>query len=164
VSFYIHALDPHMFLLYHYEGCNTSGTVFYWCYINNLHTTPCRWLTTTSPTLSGPGLALKPMALEAMYACNNIDGQGYLNRTYAHLSSHTLTASATACKSSSPALAGYEDAQLGYSSRCRRRESPPWGNPACARNLPSPPQAAAPPTLQPPLQQSGRNGRYVPLQ
>jgi hypothetical protein len=26
-------LDPHMFLLYHSERYNTSGTVFHWCYI-----------------------------------------------------------------------------------------------------------------------------------
>ena len=30
-----------MFLLYHSEGCNTSETVFHWCYVNDLHTTPC---------------------------------------------------------------------------------------------------------------------------
>jgi hypothetical protein len=28
-----------MFLLYHSDGCNTSETVFYWCYVNDLHTT-----------------------------------------------------------------------------------------------------------------------------
>jgi hypothetical protein len=28
-----------MFLLYHSDGCNTSETVFHWCYINDLHTT-----------------------------------------------------------------------------------------------------------------------------
>jgi hypothetical protein len=28
-----------MFLLYHSNGCNTSETVFYWCYVNDLHTT-----------------------------------------------------------------------------------------------------------------------------
>jgi hypothetical protein len=28
-----------MFLLYHSEGCNTSETVFHWCYVNDLHTT-----------------------------------------------------------------------------------------------------------------------------
>jgi hypothetical protein len=30
-----------MFLLYHSEGFNTSGMVFRWCYVNDLHTTPC---------------------------------------------------------------------------------------------------------------------------
>jgi hypothetical protein len=33
VSFYRHALDPHIFLLYHSERYNTSGTVFHWYYI-----------------------------------------------------------------------------------------------------------------------------------
>jgi hypothetical protein len=28
-----------MFLLYHSEGCNTSETVFHWCYVNDFHTT-----------------------------------------------------------------------------------------------------------------------------
>jgi hypothetical protein len=28
-----------MFLLYHSDGCNTSETVFHWCYVNDLHTT-----------------------------------------------------------------------------------------------------------------------------
>jgi hypothetical protein len=28
-----------MFLLYHSEGCNTSETVFHWCYVNDLRTT-----------------------------------------------------------------------------------------------------------------------------
>jgi hypothetical protein len=28
-----------MFLLYHSDGCNTSETVFQWCYVNDLHTT-----------------------------------------------------------------------------------------------------------------------------
>jgi hypothetical protein len=32
-------LGPAMFLLYHSEGCNTSEIVFYWCYVNDLHTT-----------------------------------------------------------------------------------------------------------------------------
>ena len=30
-----------MFLLYHSEGCNTDGTVFHWCYVNDLSTTTC---------------------------------------------------------------------------------------------------------------------------
>jgi hypothetical protein len=37
-----------MFLLYHSDRCNTSETVFYWCYVNDLHTTHvvvC-WVTT----------------------------------------------------------------------------------------------------------------------
>jgi hypothetical protein len=36
-----------MFLLYHSEGCNTSEMVFYWCYVNDLHTTHAvvRWVT-----------------------------------------------------------------------------------------------------------------------
>jgi hypothetical protein len=25
--------------LYHSDGCNTSETVFHWCYVNDLHTT-----------------------------------------------------------------------------------------------------------------------------
>jgi hypothetical protein len=28
-----------MFMLYHSDGCNTSETVFHWCYVNDLHTT-----------------------------------------------------------------------------------------------------------------------------
>jgi hypothetical protein len=37
-----------MFLLYHSDRCNTSGMVFHWYYINNLHTTHAvvRWVTT----------------------------------------------------------------------------------------------------------------------
>jgi hypothetical protein len=37
-----------MFLLYHSDRCNTSETVFHWCYINDLHTTHAVvcWVTT----------------------------------------------------------------------------------------------------------------------
>jgi hypothetical protein len=37
-----------MFLLYHSDQCNTSGTVFHWCYVNDLHTTHAVicWVTT----------------------------------------------------------------------------------------------------------------------
>jgi hypothetical protein len=37
-----------MFLLYHSDGCNTSETVFHWCYVNDLHTTHAVvcWVTT----------------------------------------------------------------------------------------------------------------------
>jgi hypothetical protein len=39
-----------MFLLYYSDGCNTSETVFHWCYVNDLHTTHAVvcWVTTTS--------------------------------------------------------------------------------------------------------------------
>jgi hypothetical protein len=39
-----------MFLLYHSDGCNTSETVFHWCYVSDLHTTHAVvcWVTTTS--------------------------------------------------------------------------------------------------------------------
>jgi hypothetical protein len=30
-----------MLLLYHSEGCKTSETVFHWCYVSDLCTTPC---------------------------------------------------------------------------------------------------------------------------
>jgi hypothetical protein len=38
-----------MFLLYHSDRCNTSETVFHWCYVNDLHTTHAVvcWVTTT---------------------------------------------------------------------------------------------------------------------
>jgi hypothetical protein len=41
-------LEPAMFLLYHSDRCNTSETVFYWCYVNDLHTTHAVvcWVTT----------------------------------------------------------------------------------------------------------------------
>jgi hypothetical protein len=32
-------LRPAMFLLYHSDRCNTSETMFHWCYVNDLHTT-----------------------------------------------------------------------------------------------------------------------------
>jgi hypothetical protein len=37
-----------MFLLYHSDRCNTSETVFHWCYINDLYTTHAVvcWVTT----------------------------------------------------------------------------------------------------------------------
>jgi hypothetical protein len=35
----IEYLGPAMFLLYHSDRCNTSETVFHWCYVNDLHTT-----------------------------------------------------------------------------------------------------------------------------
>jgi hypothetical protein len=41
-----------MFLLYHFDRCNTSETVFHWCYVNDLHTTHpvvC-WVTTRTST------------------------------------------------------------------------------------------------------------------
>jgi hypothetical protein len=39
-----------MFLLYHSDQCNTSETVFHWCYVNDLHTTHAVvcWVTTSS--------------------------------------------------------------------------------------------------------------------
>jgi hypothetical protein len=51
-----------MFLLYHSEGCNTSETVFHWCYVNDLHTkyaVVCRvtatvWRDSPVPTLPAP--------------------------------------------------------------------------------------------------------------
>jgi hypothetical protein len=41
-------LGPAMFLLYHSDRCNTSETVFHWCYVNDLHTTHAVvcWVTT----------------------------------------------------------------------------------------------------------------------
>jgi hypothetical protein len=38
-----------MFLLYHSDRCNTSETVFHWCYVNDLHTTHAVvcWVTTS---------------------------------------------------------------------------------------------------------------------
>jgi hypothetical protein len=43
-------LGPAMFLLYHSDRCNTSETVFHWCYVNDLHTTHAVvcWVTTIS--------------------------------------------------------------------------------------------------------------------
>jgi hypothetical protein len=37
-----------MFLLYHSDRCNTSETVFHWCYINGMHSTHAVvcWVTT----------------------------------------------------------------------------------------------------------------------
>jgi hypothetical protein len=39
-----------MFLLYHSDRCNTSETVFHWCYVNDLHTTHAVvcWVTTVA--------------------------------------------------------------------------------------------------------------------
>jgi hypothetical protein len=41
-----------MFLLYHSDGCNTSETVFHWCYVNDLRTTHAVvcWVTTQRNT------------------------------------------------------------------------------------------------------------------
>jgi hypothetical protein len=41
-----------MFLLYHSDRCNTSETVFHWCYVNDLHTTHAVvcWVTTRRPS------------------------------------------------------------------------------------------------------------------
>jgi hypothetical protein len=40
-----------MLLLYHSDRCNTSETVFHWCYVNDLHTTHAVvcWVTTIGP-------------------------------------------------------------------------------------------------------------------
>jgi hypothetical protein len=45
-----------MFLLYHSEGCNTSETVFHWCYVNDLHTTHAVvcWVTALTKFPSSP--------------------------------------------------------------------------------------------------------------
>jgi hypothetical protein len=45
-----------MFLLYHSDQCNTSETVFYWCYVNDLHTTHAVvcWVTTPALAVTGP--------------------------------------------------------------------------------------------------------------
>jgi hypothetical protein len=47
-----------MFLLYHSDRCNTSEMVFYWCYVNDLHTTHAVvcWVTTPGTTPLGPTL------------------------------------------------------------------------------------------------------------
>jgi hypothetical protein len=43
-----------MFLLYHSDRCNTSETVFHWCYVNDLHTTHAVvcWVTTPEYEIS----------------------------------------------------------------------------------------------------------------
>ena len=47
---------PAMFLLYHSDGCNTSETVFHWCYVNDLHTTRAVvcWVTACSHHVAAP--------------------------------------------------------------------------------------------------------------
>jgi hypothetical protein len=40
-----------MFLLYHSDGCNTSETVFHWCYVNDLHTTHAVVCWVTAPNM-----------------------------------------------------------------------------------------------------------------
>jgi hypothetical protein len=51
-----------MFLLYHSEGCNISGTVFHWCYVNDLHTTHAVvcWFTAAGIRANTLTLGLKP--------------------------------------------------------------------------------------------------------
>jgi hypothetical protein len=51
-----------MFLLYHSEGCNTSDTVFHWCYVNDLHTTHAVvcWVTAAGIRANTLTLGLKP--------------------------------------------------------------------------------------------------------
>jgi hypothetical protein len=45
-----------MFLLYHSDRCNTSETVFHWCYVNDLHTTHAVvcWVTTSPRSAADP--------------------------------------------------------------------------------------------------------------
>jgi hypothetical protein len=55
-------LGPAMFLLYHSDRCNTSETVFHWCYVNDLHTTHvvvC-WVTIAGIRANALTLGLKP--------------------------------------------------------------------------------------------------------
>jgi hypothetical protein len=44
-----------MFLLYHSDRCNTSETVFHWCYVNDLRTTHAVvcWITTADAAIGG---------------------------------------------------------------------------------------------------------------
>jgi hypothetical protein len=51
-----------MFLLYHSDRCNTSETVFHWCYVNDLHTTHAVvcWVTTRRDLLGGVVMELRP--------------------------------------------------------------------------------------------------------
>jgi hypothetical protein len=51
-----------IFLLYHSNRCNTSVTVFHWCYVNDLHTTNvvvC-WVTIVGIRANALTLGLKP--------------------------------------------------------------------------------------------------------
>jgi hypothetical protein len=52
-----------MFLLYHSDRCNTSETVFHWCYVNDLHTTHAVvcWVTTAGIRGNALTLGLKPL-------------------------------------------------------------------------------------------------------
>jgi hypothetical protein len=51
-----------MFLLYHSDRCNTSETLFHWCYVSDLHTTHAVVCWVTIIPLSGrvPGRASGP--------------------------------------------------------------------------------------------------------
>jgi hypothetical protein len=51
-----------MFLLYHSDRCNTSETVFHWCYVSDLHTTHAVvcWVTTVSDTFRTNSEIMEP--------------------------------------------------------------------------------------------------------
>jgi hypothetical protein len=66
----MHHLGPAMFLLYHSDRCNTSETVFHWCYVNGLHTTHAVvcWVTIRGAKEIFIGSAYKVVAVERVNA------------------------------------------------------------------------------------------------
>jgi hypothetical protein len=81
-----------MFLLYHFEGCNSCGGLFRKCYVNDLHTTTCsgmldhrtkypRMLTTyKSGFIWGVGTGDKINIYNDLWICSNADRKIILQR------------------------------------------------------------------------------------
>jgi hypothetical protein len=58
-----------MFLLYHSDGCNTSETVFHWCYVNDLHTTHAVVCWVTTPVLGDASLSVRVVDFANKLSC-----------------------------------------------------------------------------------------------
>jgi hypothetical protein len=73
-----------MFLLYHSEGCNTSETVFHWCYVNDWHTTHAVVWWVTAPTdisvALHPRLTLVARPAATMVRAGSSGGEGSWRR------------------------------------------------------------------------------------
>jgi hypothetical protein len=72
-----------MFLLYHSDGCNTTETVFHWCYVNDLHTTHAVVCWVTAPTLT----PIIPRSLSLMDCVDTSDDKDKISEMEISMSS-----------------------------------------------------------------------------
>jgi hypothetical protein len=73
-----------MFLLYHFDLCNTSGAMFHWFYVNDVHTTHvvvCR-ITTVGIRANVLTLGLKPFNMIHVGLVVTCRNPSYLNQFF----------------------------------------------------------------------------------